>query len=69
MRRKVTNCVNLFSLNSIEDFQIDLHINRIIQTDHNGNIELNKYNNTCSIIMKNLIIKNNLRIDKIEKTW
>lgn len=49
---KVANCISLFSLHHIEAFPIDLHINRIIQREYNGNIQLNKYNNIAGIIQQ-----------------
>lgn len=51
---KVANCIVLFSLHHIDAFPIDTHINKIIQREYNGYIDLNKYNNVAGIIQQYL---------------
>lgn len=49
---KVANCVALFSLHHIEAFPIDVHINRIIEDEYNGDIDLTQYGNIAGIIQQ-----------------
>jgi N-glycosylase/DNA lyase len=49
---KVANCIALFALHHIESFPIDTHIQRIINREYNGNINLSSYGNIAGIIQQ-----------------
>jgi N-glycosylase/DNA lyase len=49
---KVANCITLFGLHHIEAFPIDTHIQRIINREYDGNIDLSVYGNIAGIVQQ-----------------
>lgn len=49
---KVANCICLFSLHHVEAFPIDVHIQRIIDEEYNGHIDISRYGKYAGIVQQ-----------------
>lgn len=49
---KVANCICLFGLHHIQAFPVDIHIQRLINEEYNGNINVNNYGSYAGIIQQ-----------------
>lgn len=49
---KVANCICLFSLHHIQAFPIDIHIERLIEREYDGDIDISKYGNIAGVIQQ-----------------
>lgn len=49
---KVSNCISLFAGHHLSAFPIDTHINRIINREYNGFIDLKRFGNIAGIIQQ-----------------
>ncbi len=49
---KVASCISLFALNHYDTFPIDRHIQRVIDEEYNGTLDISKYKGYAGLIQQ-----------------